>query len=122
MTKEEVAKRFPIGSKARVVETFFYGHVEIEAGHIVTVVDVDDRDFYVEPYLVVESDKLPGMGGWFHSRFEPIEAVRIGTGASVPTEQVCPRCGGRLAEKKVNASLFSDEVTTVKKCERCGWC
>lgn len=34
----------------------------------------------------------------------------------------CPRCGGELVEKKANASLFSNETTTVKKCKGCGWC
>ena len=34
----------------------------------------------------------------------------------------CPRCGGELTEKTAGASLFSNEVTIIQKCKKCGWC
>ena len=119
MTKEEAEKEFPIGSLVKVINNM--GQEWLEIGLEAKVIGYDQWYWDGKVYLNVKwiTRTTYEEKGWSPWRFAPLSS---GTGASVPTEQVCPRCNGRLAEKKVNASLFSDEVTTVKKCERCGWC
>ena len=120
MTKEEVEKKFPVGTRVKVIDPW-NGH-EYLKGEMGTVSKIYTFDHGT--FLGVDWDKAsikPMVGdASFPWRFEPIGTTTtkvMGTAGS----SVCPRCNGALIKKEAEEP-FTGKKYMIDKCSSCGWC
>jgi hypothetical protein len=120
MTKEEVEKKFPVGTRVKVISP--WDHKQHLQGEIGTISEI--RTFNHGSFLCVDWDKVgieAEVGDeHFPWRFEPIGATTtkvMGTAGS----SVCPRCNGALFKKEAEEP-FTGKKYMIDKCSSCGWC
>ena len=113
MTKEEIQKIFPIGSKVKVIDP--WGMRKLVLNEEYEVLGYGHTLPNRKLLLVANSDKVAEQ--YYYWRFELIDSnTTIVVANSIVN--ICPRCEEELIEKP----SFGLNNEIIKKCPKCGWC
>jgi hypothetical protein len=115
MTKDEVIKKFPVGSIVKVINNKKYEHI----CSLMDEVEVirHSEDFGNGTLLIVKILKTNEETEMYYWRFENLDYT--GDTTIIKNHISCPRCNGEL---KDHMSFGLGEM--IKKCFNpdCGWC